>query len=203
MNSKENKFNEYANKYIETGNEKYIEKIIMDDKFIYYILKKCGITRPVGEEFVLDCYTYDDIVSVAYEALFRAFNTYDKTKNIMFSSYYSYILTNAVNMIRRKERKKRDYQFLSLNDCMYDDFGDNRGLKFADIIPDETINIHEDLENSDMIDFILNHPKLTEKELSVLKFILEGKTQVEISEIMGNGQSYISRLFKKAIKKIK
>lgn len=203
MYIKENTFNDYANKYIETGDEKYIEKIIMDDKFIYYILKKCGITKTVGEEFVLDCYTYDDIVSVAYEALFRAFNTYDKTKNIMFSSYYSYILTNAVNMIRRKERKKRDYQFLSLNDCMYDGFGGNRDLTFADIIPDETINIHEDLENSDMINFILNHPKLTEKELSVLKFILEGKTQVEISEIMGNGQSYISRLFKKAIKKIK
>lgn len=149
-------------------------------------------------------YDQDDLFHVGIIGLIRAVDTYDYKSPYEFSTYAAKIISNELNMLWRKW--KYATQIYSLNDIVLGK--DNAYTEFLELIPDEH-DFTEDIFHQTqlmLIDQMLD--VLTERERLVLckKFGLRGykKTiQTEIGRELGYTQSYISKLSRDAINKIR
>lgn len=148
----------------------------------------------------------DDLVSIGTIGLIKAINTFDMDKNIKLSSYASRCIENEILMHFRNLKKSS--QNVSLEDAVDID-KDGNTLKLMDLL-----SIDDDF--ADNLDKKLNLQKinkyltetLTKRELQIinLRYGLNGSkplTQREVSSIMNISRSYVSRIEKKALKKLK
>lgn len=148
----------------------------------------------------------DDLVSIGTIGLIKAINTFDMDKNIKLSSYASRCIENEILMHFRNLKKSS--QNVSLEDAVDID-KDGNTLKLMDLL-----SIDDDF--ADNLDKKLNLQKinkyltetLTKRELQIinLRYGLNGSkplTQREVSSIMNISRSYVSRIEKKALGKLK
>lgn len=148
----------------------------------------------------------DDLVSIGTIGLIKAINTFDMDKNIKLSSYSSRCIENEILMHFRNLKKSS--QNVSLEDAVDID-KDGNTLKLMDLL-----SIDDDF--ADNLDKKLNLQKinkyltetLTKRELQIinLRYGLNGSkplTQREVSSIMNISRSYVSRIEKKALEKLK
>ena len=148
----------------------------------------------------------DDLVSIGTIGLIKAINTFDMDKNIKLSSYASTCIENEILMHFRNLKKSS--QNVSLEDAVDID-KDGNTLKLMDLL-----SIDDDF--ADNLDKKLNLQKinkyltetLTKRELQIinLRYGLNGSkplTQREVSSIMNISRSYVSRIEKKALEKLK
>jgi RNA polymerase sporulation-specific sigma factor len=148
----------------------------------------------------------DDLVSIGTIGLIKAINTFDMDKNIKLSSYASRCIENEILMHFRNLKKSS--QNVSLEDAVDID-KDGNTLKLMDLL-----SIDDDF--ADNLDKKLNLQKinkyltetLTKRELQIinLRYGLNGSkplTQREVSSIMDISRSYVSRIEKKALEKLK
>ena len=148
----------------------------------------------------------DDLVSIGTIGLIKAINTFDMDKNIKLSSYASRCNENEILMHFRNLKKSS--QNVSLEDAVDID-KDGNTLKLMDLL-----SIDDDF--ADNLDKKLNLQKinkyltetLTKRELQIinLRYGLNGSkplTQREVSSIMNISRSYVSRIEKKALEKLK
>ena len=148
----------------------------------------------------------DDLVSIGTIGLIKAINTFDMDKNIKLSSYASRCIENEILMHFRNLKKSS--QNVSLEDAVDID-KDGNTLKLMDLL-----SIDDDF--ADNLDKKLNLQKinkyltetLTKIELQIinLRYGLNGSkplTQREVSSIMNISRSYVSRIEKKALEKLK
>lgn len=148
----------------------------------------------------------DDLVSIGTIGLIKAINTFDMDKNIKLSSYASRCIENEILMHFRNLKKSS--QNVSLEDAVDID-KDGNTLKLMDLL-----SIDDDF--ADNLDKKLNLQKinkyltetLTKRELQIinLRYGLNGTkplTQREVSSIMNISRSYVSRIEKKALEKLK
>lgn len=148
----------------------------------------------------------DDLVSIGTIGLIKAINTFDMDKNIKLSSYASRCIENEILMHFRNLKKSS--QNVSLEDAVDID-KDGNTLKLMDLL-----SIDDDF--ADNLDKKLNLQKinkyltetLTKRELQIIKlrYGLNGSkplTQREVSSIMNISRSYVSRIEKKALEKLK
>lgn len=148
----------------------------------------------------------DDLVSIGTIGLIKAINTFDMDKNIKLSSYASRCIENEILMHFRNLKKSS--QNVSLEDAVDID-KDGNTLKLMDLL-----SIDDDF--ADNLDKKLNLQKinkyltetLTKRELQIinLRYGLNGGkplTQREVSSIMNISRSYVSRIEKKALEKLK
>jgi len=148
----------------------------------------------------------DDLVSIGTIGLIKAINTFDIDKNIKLSSYASRCIENEILMHFRNLKKSS--QNVSLEDAVDID-KDGNTLKLMDLL-----SIDDDF--ADNLDKKLNLQKinkyltetLTKRELQIinLRYGLNGSkplTQREVSSIMDISRSYVSRIEKKALEKLK
>lgn len=148
----------------------------------------------------------DDLVSIGTIGLIKAINTFDMEKNIKLSSYASRCIENEILMHFRNLKKSS--QNVSLEDAVDID-KDGNTLKLMDLL-----SIDDDF--ADNLDKKLNLQKinkyltetLTKRELQIinLRYGLNGSkplTQREVSSIMNISRSYVSRIEKKALEKLK
>ena len=148
----------------------------------------------------------DDLVSIGTIGLIKAINTIDMDKNIKLSSYASRCIENEILMHFRNLKKSS--QNVSLEDAVDID-KDGNTLKLMDLL-----SIDDDF--ADNLDKKLNLQKinkyltetLTKRELQIinLRYGLNGSkplTQREVSSIMNISRSYVSRIEKKALEKLK
>lgn len=148
----------------------------------------------------------DDLVSIGTIGLIKAINTFDMDKNIKLSSYASRCIENEILMHFRNLKKSS--QNISLEDAVDID-KDGNTLKLMDLL-----SIDDDF--ADNLDKKLNLQKinkyltetLTKRELQIinLRYGLNGSkplTQREVSSIMNISRSYVSRIEKKALEKLK
>lgn len=148
----------------------------------------------------------DDLVSIGTIGLIKAINTFDMDKNIKLSSYASRCIENEILMHFRNLKKSS--QNVSLEDAVDID-KDGNTLKLMDLL-----SIDDDF--ADNLDKKLNLQKinkyltetLTIRELQIinLRYGLNGSkplTQREVSSIMNISRSYVSRIEKKALEKLK
>ncbi len=148
----------------------------------------------------------DDLVSIGTIGLIKAINTFDLNKNIKLSSYASRCIENEILMFFRNNRKSS--QDISLNDTIDTD-KDGNPLTLMDIMASD-MDVAQDVDTklhlevlSAYIDEVLT-PR--EKEVIIKRYGIGGEkvqTQRELAKKLNISRSYISRIEKKALEKLR
>lgn len=148
----------------------------------------------------------EDLVSIGTIGLIKAVNTYRLDKNIKLATYASRCIDNEILMhLRKNKRKKGEVSFE--DSLSYD--SDGNELHLEDVLGTDsdivTKGLDDELDRSIVWNEISKLNK-RDKEIIELRYGLNGKkemTQKEVANLLGISQSYISRIEKKVIKKIK
>lgn len=167
-------------------------------RLVVYIAKKFDNTG-VGVE---------DLISIGTIGLIKAINTFNADKNIKLATYASRCIENEILMFLRRNNKTR-YE-ISIDEPLNVDWDGNE-LLLSDILGTDEDVIYRDIENEVDIKLLtIALSKLSERERRIVKLRFgigsedgEEKTQKEVADMLGISQSYISRLEKKIIKRLK
>ncbi len=148
----------------------------------------------------------EDLVSIGTIGLIKGINTYKMDKNIKLATYASRCIDNEILMYLRKNKKRN--ADVSLEESLSFDAEGNE-LHLEDILGTEPDLVTKELEDNDLKMTLLKEinklPK-RDKEIMKLRYGLFGEkeiTQKELAEKLNISQSYISRIEKKVIKRIK
>ena len=167
-------------------------------RLVVYIAKKFDNTG-VGVE---------DLISIGTIGLIKAINTYDPKKNIKLATYASRCIENEILMYLRRNNKTR--MEVSIDEPLNVDWDGNE-LLLSDILGTEEDTIYRDLEQEaerKVLGKALERLTSREQTIVRLRFGLgvpggEEKTQKEVADVLGISQSYISRLEKKIMQRLK
>jgi RNA polymerase sporulation-specific sigma factor len=148
----------------------------------------------------------EDLVSIGTIGLIKAVNTFDPEKNIKLATYASRCIENEILMYLRRNNKIRSE--VSFDEPLNIDWDGNE-LLLSDVLGTENDTIYRNIE--DQVDRKLLQKaldKLSERERIImeLRFGLSGeeeKTQKDVADLLGISQSYISRLEKRIIKRLR
>lgn len=179
------------------GDKEAREKLIEHNlRLVVYIAKK----------FESSNVDIDDLISVGTIGLIKAINSFDGSKQIKLATYASRCIENEILMhLRKVVRTKGE---MSLDEPLNVDWEGNV-LLLSDVLGTDTDVTCKDVENDEEKDILIKTFKRLpprERQIVRLRFGLLGaqkKTQKEIADLMGISQSYISRLEKKVMKKLK
>ena len=165
-------------------------------RLVVYIAKKFENTG-VGLE---------DLISIGTIGLMKAINTFNSSKNIKLATYSSRCIENEILMhLRRSNRLKSE---ISIDEPLNQD-GDGNELLLSDILgtdDDVTSRGVEDEVDKKLLKASISKLNSREKNIMELRFGFKTgkeKTQKEVADMLGISQSYISRLEKKIINKMK
>ena len=148
----------------------------------------------------------DDLISIGAIGLIKAVKTYSLDKNIKLATYASRCIENEILMQLRKNTRIKNE--VSLDEPLSSD-GEGNELLLADIIPVEEDSVSKGVETSSDKQILFNVIRkldVREQKIMIYRFGLNGeeeKTQKEVADMMGISQSYISRIEKKILNKIK
>lgn len=148
----------------------------------------------------------EDLVSIGTIGLIKAVNTYRLDKNIKLATYASRCIDNEILMYLRKiKRKKTEVSFE--DSLSYD--ADGNELHLEDVLGTDsdivTKGLDEEIDKNMMLEEI-EKLNVRDKEIIELRYGLNGKselTQKDVASLLGISQSYISRIEKKVIRKLK
>ena len=179
------------------GDEKVKNEIVEHNlRLVVYIAKKYEATvADVG-----------DLVSVGAIGLMKAVNSFDPSKNIKFATFASRCIENEILMYLRKIVKKKCE--VSLDEPINVDAEGNE-LLLSDVVGTEPDTVYKDLERKAEIEELYkSFATLSKREFEIIKLrygLLDAEemTQKEIADMMGISQSYISRIEKKVLGKLK
>ena len=182
---------------IAKGDSKAREPLIVHNlRLVVYISKKFETPNASAE----------DLISIGTIGLIKAVNTYRSDKNIKLATYASRCIENEILMHLRKTAPQKSE--VSFDEPLNTDWDGNE-LLLSDILgTDEDLvlkPIEDDVDRQLLMDAV---DKLTARERTIitLRFGLGGreeKTQKEVADLMGISQSYISRLEKRIIVRLK
>ena len=148
----------------------------------------------------------EELVSIGSIGLIKGVNTYKLSKNIKLATYASRCIDNEILMFLRKNKKRRGE--VSFEDSLsYDSEGNE--LHLEDILGTDSDIVTKGLEEeTDKRMLYREIGKLTDrdKKIMILRYGLYGNdemTQKEVAKVLGISQSYISRIEKKVIRKLK
>lgn len=187
-------------KYVEMSmnNDKYARNKLIEHnlRLVVFLAKKYDNT---GTDL-------EDLVSIGTIGLIKAVNTYRLDKNIKLATYASRCIDNEILMhLRKTKRKKGEVSFE--DSLSYD--ADGNELHLEDVLGTEkdivTKGLDDELDKNLMLEEI-NKLAPRDKEIIELRYGLNKKkemTQKDVANLLGISQSYISRIEKKVIKKLK
>ncbi|MCR1839663.1 RNA polymerase sporulation sigma factor SigE [Murimonas intestini] len=167
-------------------------------RLVVYIAKKFDNTG-VGVE---------DLISIGTIGLIKAINTFNPQKNIKLATYASRCIENEILMYLRRNNKTK--MEVSIDEPLNVDWDGNE-LLLSDILGTDEDVIYKDMETEVERKLLTKAiAKLTDREQTIVKLRFgintrdgEEKTQKEVAELLGISQSYISRLEKKIMKRLK
>ncbi len=149
----------------------------------------------------------EDLISIGTIGLIKAINTFKADKKIKLATYASRCIENEILMYLRRNTKIKTE--VSIDEPLNVDWEGNE-LLLSDILGTEVDVIYRNIEDEvdkELLNKALNRLTNREKKIVELRFGLscEGieKTQKEVADMLGISQSYISRLEKKIIKRLK
>ena len=148
----------------------------------------------------------DDLVSVGTIGLIKAVNSFDPTKNIKLATYASRCIENEILMYLRRLARVRNE--VSFDEPLNTDWEGNE-LLLSDILGTDSDVVYKDVETGVEKELLRGAlQKLPERDRRIMnmRFGLDGKeemTQKDVADVLGISQSYISRLEKKIIAKLK
>ena len=189
--------------------EKLLDKLEMGDNEARQILveRNLRLVVYIAKKFENTGMDLEDLISIGTIGLMKAVNTFNKGKNIKLATYSSRCIENEILMqLRRRSRIRNE---VSIDEPLNKD-SDGNELLLSDILgTDNDITskgIEEEVDKS-LLKVAIDKLNKREKEIMCLRFGIDSdgveKTQKEVADIMGISQSYISRLEKKIIKKMK
>ena len=150
----------------------------------------------------------DDLFQVGCIGLIKAINTFNPTKNIKLATYASRCIENEILMyLRRTSKMKLE---VSIDEPLNVDWDGNE-LLLSDILGTEEDVIYKDMEDEvekDLLKNAVSRLSPRERKIVELRYGLkrqdgEEMTQKEVADLMGISQSYISRLEKKIMMRLK
>ena len=179
------------------GDEKAREPLIVHNlRLVVYIAKK----------FESPSASAEDLISIGTIGLIKAVNTFSPEKNIKLATYASRCIENEILMFLRKSSQLKNE--ISIDEPLNTDWDGNE-LLLCDILGSEPDIINKGIENDLEKSLVLQAvSKLNDRECLImeLRFGLNGKkehTQKQGADKLGISQSYISRLEKKIIKRLR
>ncbi len=148
----------------------------------------------------------EDLISIGTIGLIKAVNTFDPQKKIKLATYASRCIENEILMFLRRNSRVR--QEISLDEPLNTDWDGNE-LLLSDVLgtEDDTVYrvIEEDVEKQLLLTALGRLPG-REQRIMRLRFGLEGgksRTQKEVADVLGISQSYISRLEKRILHRLR
>lgn len=171
-----------------------VRKILVERnlRLVVYIAKKFENTNSGIE----------DLISIGTIGLMKAINTFDVNKNIKLATYASRCIENEILMHLRKTSKLKNE--VSIDEPLNTD-GDGNELLLSDVLGNDEDSVFKDIEDEvdkKLIIDAINKLNKREKRIMELRFgFITGneQTQKEVADLLGISQSYISRLEKKII----
>ena len=148
----------------------------------------------------------EDLISIGTIGLIKAVNSFNPDKNIKLATYASRCIENEILMVLRKTNRLK--LEVSFDEPLNTDWDGNE-LLLSDILGTEPDLVSRDLDNSIEKEMLYKAIRtLNERELNIvnLRYGLHNQkehTQKEVADMMGISQSYISRLEKRIIEKLK
>ena len=148
----------------------------------------------------------EDLISIGSIGLIKAINSYKSDKNIKIATYASKCIENEILMHIRKISKVKNE--ISMDEPLSID-GEGNELVLADVLQNDIDTPQEDFEQSaekQILWHVINSMNEREQEIMCLRFGLRGheeQTQKEVADNLGISQSYISRLEKKIVNRIR
>ena len=148
----------------------------------------------------------EDLISIGTIGLIKAVETYQPEKNIRLATYSSRCIENEILMHLRKNANRRSE--VSLDEPLNTDWDGNE-LLLSDVLGTESDLIEKPIEEDverDLLFGAVNRLGERERTIITLRFGLDGRperTQKEVADILGISQSYISRLEKRIVSRLK
>ena len=148
----------------------------------------------------------EDLISIGTIGLIKAINTFKSAKNIKLATYASRCIENEILMYLRKVSNQRTE--VSFDEPLNTDW-DGKELLLSDVLgtdDDEVCRPLEDDADMQMLSAAIQTLNERERSIIVLRFGLGGRnelTQKEVADLMGISQSYISRLEKRIIVRLR
>ncbi len=148
----------------------------------------------------------EDLISIGTIGLIKAVGTYRCDKNIKLATYASRCIENEILMYLRKSASQRNE--VSLDEPLNTDWDGNE-LLLSDVLGTEADTVMRPIEadvDRQLLDAAIAKLSSREREIITLRFGLAGRrerTQKEVADLMGISQSYISRLEKRIISRLK
>lgn len=181
----------------ESGNAEARQKLIEHNlRLVVYISKRFENTGIMS----------DDLISIGSIGLIKAIKTFKSDKNIKLATYASRCIENEILMFLRKSNVQRNE--ISLDEPLNIDWDGNE-LLLSDILGTDSDSIYKDLEydvEKEMLKDALSKLTPREKQIMEMRFGLNSQqemTQKEVADNLGISQSYISRLEKKIIQRLR
>ena len=192
--------NEEEKRYLKlakAGDEKAKEKLINHNlRLVAHIVKKYNGSAET-----------DDLISVGSIGLIKAINTYEESKGTQLATYTARCIENEILMLLRSNKKHKNN--LSLSDVVGLD-KDGNELSLIDLLSDKDSSVFEQVEKSIEGEKFVERIKsiLTDREFKIicLRYGLKGGrcyAQREVAKFLKISRSYISRIEKHAIEKLR
>ena len=185
---------------LKTEQEQQASSLLIEHnlRLVVYIAKKFDNTG-VGVE---------DLISIGTIGLIKAINTFNPDKNIKLATYASRCIENEILMYLRRNNKTR--MEVSIDEPLNVDWDGNE-LLLSDILGTEEDAIYKDLENEAEKKVLIRAiGRLSGREQMIIRMRFglgtedgEEKTQKEVADMLGISQSYISRLEKKIMQRLR
>lgn len=185
-----------------------VNKLTLGDESVRSILieRNLRLVVYIARKFENTGVGVEDLISVGTIGLIKAVNTFDPSKKIKLATYASRCIENEILMyLRRNSKVKAEISFYEPLNIDWD----GNELLLSDILGTENdcvYNFIEDEVDKQLLVIALQKLNKREKEIVELRYGLTGigeKTQKEVADMLGISQSYISRLEKRIIKRLK
>lgn len=148
----------------------------------------------------------EDLISIGTIGLIKAVNTFSVERNIKLATYASRCIENEILMFLRKSSQLKNE--ISLDDPLNVDWDGNE-LLLSDILGSDNDVVNRNIENKDeknQLLLLVQGLEKRERQIMTMRFGLFGSkeyTQKQVADMLGISQSYISRLEKRIIEKLK
>lgn len=162
----------------------------------------------IAKKFDNTCVGVEDLISIGTIGLIKAINTFNPEKNIKLATYASRCIENEILMYLRRNNKTR--MEVSIDEPLNVDWDGNE-LLLSDILGTDEDIIYRGLEDETekkLLNNAISRLSPRERKIVELRYGLRSEegtemTQKEVADLLGISQSYISRLEKKIMKRLK
>ena len=185
-----------------------IDPLAIGDKSVKSILieRNLRLVVYIARKFENTGIGLEDLISIGTIGLIKAVNTFDPNKKIKLATYASRCIENEILMYLRRNGKIRSE--ISFDEPLNIDWDGNE-LLLSDILGTENDMVYKFIEEEverELLNLAMDKLTIREKKIMELRFGLNGgkeQTQKEVADFLGISQSYISRLEKRIIKRLK